>query len=57
VKSVEGFIDMTNRIQQLCDGGEMIQADCRNINCLTMLSKLVLALVMGIVVMIVLLMS
>lgn len=48
---------MTNRIQQFCDDGEMIQADCRNINFLTMLSKLVLALVMGIVVMIVFLMS
>ena len=48
---------MTTRLQQLCPDGEISSADYRNIRLLTMLSKLVMALLMGIVVMIVSLMS
>ncbi len=40
---------MTIRLQQLYDAEEMIPADCRNINLLTILSKLAMALVMALV--------
>lgn len=48
---------MTTRLQQLCPDGKISSADYRNIRLLTMLSKLVLALLMGVVVMIVSLMN
>lgn len=48
---------MTARLQQLCPDGEISSAHYRNIRLLTMLSKLVLALLMGIVVVIVSLMN
>ena len=56
-KRVEGVSEMTTPLQQLCATEEMSQIDCRSINLLTMLSKLVVALVLGIVVMIISLMS
>ena len=56
-KRVEGFSEMTTQLQQFCATEEMSQIDCRSINLLTMLSKLVVALVLGIVVMIISLMS
>ena len=48
---------MTTQLQERCSTEEMSQIDCRSINLLTMLSKLVMAMVLGIVVMIVSLMS
>jgi len=54
---VEGVSEMTTQLQELCATEEMSQIACRSINLLTMLSKLVMAMVLGIVVMIVLLMS
>ena len=56
-KIVEGVSEMTTQLQELCGTEEMSQIDCRSINLLTMLSKLVVAIVIGIVVMIVSLMS
>jgi hypothetical protein len=48
---------MVARLQQLCAEGQMSEMDCRNVNLLTVLSKLVVALVMGIVGMIFTVMS
>ena len=56
-KIVDGVSEMTTQLQELCATEEMSQIDCRSINLLTMLSKLVMAMVLGIVVMIVSLMS
>ncbi len=56
-KIVEGVSEMTTQLQERCSMEEMSQIDCRSINLLTMLSKLVMAMVLGIVVMIVSLMS
>jgi hypothetical protein len=48
---------MTTRLQQLHDAGQMSQVDCRNINLLTILTKLVIVMVLGTVVMLISLMS
>ena len=48
---------MTTRLQQHCAEGQISLEESRNIGLLTILSKLVMALVMGIVVMIALLMN
>ena len=48
---------MTTRLQQLYTTEKMNQIDCRNINLLTMLSKLAMVMVLGIVVMIISLIS
>jgi hypothetical protein len=48
---------MTTRLQQLYATERMNQIDCRNINLLTMLSKLAMVMVLGIVVMIISLLS
>ena len=48
---------MVTRLQQLCAEGQMNQMDCRNINLLTVLSKLVVALVIGVAAIIFTLMS
>ena len=48
---------MATRLQQLCAEGQMNQMDCRNVNLLTVLSKLMVALMMGIVAIIFTLMS
>ena len=48
---------MTTRLQQFHDTGQMSQVDCRNINLLTILSKLVIVMVLGTVVMLISLMS
>jgi len=48
---------MATRLQQLCAEGQMSGMDCRNVNLLTVLSKLTVALVMGIVAIIFTLMS
>ena len=52
-KIVEGVYEMNAQLQELCSTEEMSQIDCRSINLLTMLTKLVMAMVLGIVVMIV----
>jgi hypothetical protein len=46
-----GRIEMTARLQPPCTDKAGCAMDCRNINLLTTLSKLAIALVMGIVVM------
>ena len=56
-KIVEGVSEMTTQLQERCSTEEMSQIDCRSINLLTMLSKFVMAMVIGIVVMIISLMS
>jgi len=48
---------MTTRLQQFYDTGQMSQVDCRNINLLTILTKLVIVMVLGTVVMLISLMS
>jgi hypothetical protein len=48
---------MTIRLQQFHDTGQMSQVDCRNINLLTILTKLVMVMVPGTVVMLISLMS
>ena len=48
---------MTTRLQQFYDAGHMSQVDCRNINLLTILSKLVIVMVLGTVIMLISLMS
>ena len=48
---------MTTRLQQFYNAEQMDQMDCRNINMLTILSKLVIVMVMGTVVMLISLMS
>ena len=40
---------MVTRLQQLCAEGQVSEMDCRNVNLLTVLSKLAVALMMGIV--------
>jgi hypothetical protein len=46
---VQGVLEMTTRLQQVYAEGQMSQMDCRNVNLLTVLSKLMVALMMGIV--------
>jgi hypothetical protein len=48
---------MATRLQQLCAEGQMSEMDYRNVNLLTVLSKLTVALVIGIVAIIFTLMS
>ena len=48
---------MTTRLQQFHDTGQMSQVDCRNINLLTILTKLVIVMVLGTVIMLISLMS
>jgi len=48
---------MTTRLQQLCTEGQVSEMDCRNVNLLTVLSKLMVALMIGIVAIIFTLMS
>ena len=48
---------MTTWLQQFHDTGQMSQVDCRNINLLTILTKLVIVMVLGTVVMLISLMS
>ncbi len=48
---------MATRLQQFYDAEKMSQMDSRNINMLTILSKLVLVMVLGTVVMLISLMS
>ena len=48
---------MTTRLQQFYDAEHMSQVDCRNLNMLTILSKLILVMVLGSVVMLISLLS
>jgi hypothetical protein len=48
---------MTTRLQQFYIAKQMSEVDCRNINILTILSKLIMVMVLGVVVMVISLLS